>query len=89
MTESKRDPEETGLADCPVSLDFPSVKLGMSKDDVLKLLGVPDKTREIPFGGEILTAWVYATQAKSVQIWFDASGKLRLCNRQARRNSAS
>lgn len=61
--------------------DFGNIKLGMSKDDVMKILGDPDETRQVSFGGEMLTAWVYRTHATPVQIWFDANGKLRLKNR--------
>lgn len=62
--------------------DFQSVKLGMSADDVAKILGAPDETREVPFGGEVLTGWVYRTGTRPVQVWFDGNGKLRLKNPQ-------
>lgn len=60
--------------------DFQSIKLGMTKDDVVKIVGDPNETRQVPFGGEMLTAWMYRTETKPVQIWFDANGKLRLKN---------
>jgi hypothetical protein len=63
-----------------VQRDFGSVKLGMSQEDVGKVLGIPDETRQVPFGGQTLTGWVYRTEAKPIQIWFDESGKLRMKN---------
>jgi hypothetical protein len=57
---------------------FQQVKLGMCKEDVTKLVGEPDDTREVPFGGEVLTAWVYRKAASPVSVWFDRDGKLRL-----------
>ena len=56
------------------------VKLGMSREDVTKILGAPDETRQVPFGGEILTGWVYHSEAKLIQVWFDERGTLRLKN---------
>jgi len=63
-----------------VQRDFGSVKLGMTQEDVGKVLGVPDETLHVPFGGETLTGWVYRTEAKPIQFWFDKNGKLRLKN---------
>lgn len=57
---------------------FEQVKLGMCKEDVAKLVGTPDDTCQVPFGGEILTAWVYRRAARPVSVWFDRDGKLRL-----------
>jgi hypothetical protein len=50
----------------------------MCKEDVAKLVGVPDDTRQVPFGGEVLTAWVYRRAVEPVSVWFDRQGKLRL-----------
>jgi len=80
MTESHQSRAETGRAEHEMRQGFESIKLGMSKDDVVKIVGDPDETRQVPFGGEMLTAWVYRIEAKTVRIWFDASGKLRLKN---------
>lgn len=63
-----------------VQRDFGRVKLGMSQEETVKILGVPDETRHVPFGGQTLTGWVYRTEAKPIQIWFDETGKLRLKN---------
>jgi len=60
--------------------DIESVKLGMSQEDVGRILGVPDETCHVPFGGQTLTGWVYRTDSKRIQIWFDENGKLRLKN---------
>jgi hypothetical protein len=60
---------------------FEHIKLGMCKEDVARIVGVPDDTRQVPFGGEILTAWVFRREASPpVSIWFDQAGKLRLKN---------
>jgi hypothetical protein len=58
--------------------DLESVKIGMSQEDVGRILGVPDDTCHVPFGGQTLTGWVYRTDSKVVQVWFDENGKLRL-----------
>jgi hypothetical protein len=58
--------------------DIKNVKLGMSKDDVGKILGIPYETRQVPFGGKTLTGWIYRTETKPLQIWFDESGILRM-----------
>jgi hypothetical protein len=50
----------------------------MSQEDVGRILGVPDDTCHVPFGGQTLTGWVYRTDSKVVQVWFDENGKLRL-----------
>jgi hypothetical protein len=63
-----------------VQRDFGSVRLGTSLEDVGRILGVPDETLHVPFGGETLTAWVYRTEAKPIQFWFDKYGILRLKN---------
>jgi len=63
-----------------VQRDIESVKLGMSQEDVGRILGVPDETCHVPFGGQTLTGWVYRTDSKPFQIWFDEKGKLRLKN---------
>jgi len=47
---------------------------------VTKIVGVPDETRQVPFGGQGLTGWVYRTEAKPIQIWFDERGKPRMKN---------
>jgi len=52
----------------------------MSQEDVGRILGVPDETCHVPFGGQTLTGWVYRTDSKRIQIWFDENGKLRLKN---------
>jgi len=61
-----------------VQRDIDSVKLGMSQEEVGRILGIPDQTRQVPFGGQTLTGWVYRTGAKPIQIWFDENGRLRL-----------
>ena len=81
MTESHRSLEKGGLAERQIHVDFQSIKLGMSKDDVVKIVGDPDTTYQVPFGGEMLTAWVYRTDDKPLRMWFDSNGKLRLKNR--------
>ena len=55
-----------------------SVKLGMSQADVGKILGIPAETRQVPFGGQTLTGWIYRTETKPLQVWFDESGTLRM-----------
>jgi hypothetical protein len=72
--------EETGLTNRQIHRDFWQVKLGMSQEDVGKIIGIPDETRQVAFGGQTLTGWVYRTEAKPIQIWFDECGKLRLKN---------
>ena len=72
--------EEIGLTKRQMQRDFENIKMGMSKDDVVEIVGVPDEIRHVPFGGEMLTACVYRTEAKPVRIWFDESGKMRLKN---------
>jgi hypothetical protein len=52
----------------------------MSQEDVGRILGVPDETCHVPFLGQTLTGWVYRTDSKPIQIWFDEDGKLRLKN---------
>ncbi len=78
MTESHHDLEQDGLAEHRLDLDFQSIKLGMSMEDVVKVVGDPDTTYQVPFGGEMLTAWVYRTADKPLRMWFDSNGKLRL-----------
>jgi hypothetical protein len=80
MTESHRNLGVTSLKEQPTQRGFQSIKLGMSKDDVVKIVGVPDETRQVPFGGQTLTAWVYRTESKPIRLWFDVDGKLRLKN---------
>ena len=63
-----------------VQKDLASLKLGMSQEEVGRILGVPDETCHVPFGGQTLTGWVYRTDSKPVQVWFDEKGKLRLKN---------
>ena len=72
--------EAIGLTERQIQRDFENIKLGMCKDDVVRIVGVPDETRQVPFGGEMLTVWVYRIEARTVRIWFDESGKLRLKN---------
>ena len=61
-----------------VQRDMESIRLGMSQEDVGRILGVPDETCQVLFGGQTLTGWVYRTDSKPIQIWFDENGKLRL-----------
>ncbi len=63
-----------------VQRDIESVKLGMNQDDVGRILGVPDETCHVPFGGQTLTGWLYRTDSKPIQIWLDENGKLILKN---------
>ena len=72
--------DEIGLTKRQMQRDFENIKMGMSKDDVVEIVGVPDETHQVPFGGEMLTVWVYRIEARTVRIWFDESGKLRLKN---------
>ena len=69
----------SGSASKPgVQRDIRSVKLGMSQADVTEVLGSPDETRQVPFGGQTLTGWIYRTEPKPLQACFDESGKLRM-----------
>jgi hypothetical protein len=67
-------------AERDVQRNIESVKLGMSLEDVGRILGIPDETCHVPFGGQTLTGWLYRTDSKPIQIWFDENGKLRLKN---------
>jgi hypothetical protein len=50
----------------------------MGQEEVGRLLGVPDETRLVPFGGQVLTGWIYRMEPKALQFWFDEGGKLRM-----------
>jgi hypothetical protein len=58
--------------------DFDRVRIGMCRDDVATILGTPDETREVPFGGEILTTWIFRATGQAVSVFFDQNGILRL-----------
>jgi hypothetical protein len=60
--------------------DFDRVRVGMCQEDVATILGAPDETRQVPFGGEMLTTWIFRSAEKPVSVWFDANGILRLKN---------
>ena len=38
----------------------------------------PDETRQVQFGGQTLTTWIFRVEGKVVSIWFDEGGILRL-----------
>jgi hypothetical protein len=67
-----------GAAKPGVQRDADRVKLGMGQEEVGRLLGVPDETRLVPFGGQVLTGWIYRMEPKALQFWFDEGGKLRM-----------
>ncbi len=81
MIESHHSLERAGLSERRLDSDFQGIKLGTSMEDVVKIVGDPDTTYQVPFGGEMLTAWVYRTDDKPLRMWFDSNGKLRLKNR--------
>ncbi len=78
MIESHHGLEQAGLSEHRLDSDFQGIKLGTSMEDVVKIVGDPDTTYQVPFGGEMLTAWVYRTADKPLRMWFDSNGKLRL-----------
>ncbi len=78
MNESHRSLETAGLVEHRMDSDSRGIKLGMSMEDVVKVVGDPDTSYQVPFGGEMLTAWVYRTDDKPLRMWFDSNGKLRL-----------
>jgi len=57
---------------------FDRIKVGMRQAEVATMLRSPDETRQVQFGGQTLTAWIFRAGDKLVSIWFDESGVLRL-----------
>jgi len=51
---------------------------GMSKEQVVSILGDPSETRPFRFGNELLTTWVYRIGAKLSYIWFDEAGRVKI-----------
>ncbi len=57
---------------------FERIKVGMRQADVATMVPSPDETRQVQFGGQTLTAWIFRTGDKLFSIWFDEAGILRL-----------
>lgn len=57
---------------------FDRIKKGMTKEQVASLLGDPVETRQLRFGNELLTTWVYQADGKTSYVWFDESDTVKI-----------
>jgi hypothetical protein len=57
---------------------FDRIKVGMRQAEVAAIVRSPDETRQVEFGGQTLTSWIFRVDGKVVSIWFDEGGILRL-----------
>ena len=57
---------------------FSRIKVGMRQAEVAAMVPSPDETRQVQFGGQTLTTWIFHLEDKLVSIWFDEGGILRL-----------
>lgn len=57
---------------------FSEVERGMSADQVVAIIGDPDRIRSLTFGDETWTTWTYQRQRKRLFVWFDRDDKVKL-----------
>jgi hypothetical protein len=63
----------------PTEGDVAKVKAGMSRAEVLDIMGKPDKEQEVKDEGELCHLFAYKSvgRYKVVNVWFDCSDKVK------------
>lgn len=66
-------------AAAPSEKDLDKVKIGMTRDQVLKLLGKPKRDEEVSDNSELCRLFVYKKvgRYKVVNVWFDCDDKVK------------
>ena len=54
--------------------------LGMSMQEVESILGTPSRTHVLNIGTEMLTSWIYHTDAEPMCIWFDGQDRVKMAS---------